>query len=191
MGAYCLEYLMMWPHHWKDRRTSKPYHLIGWSMGKLQAYLTIPIKLSENGAYYTYRLKLSSLQARIIIELSRRPCYLRMLEKKLNRPSNVVLDSLRSLEGKNVIKSIIYVSPRIMDKAGVRRYYILRRIHKGCGEHHKSDYIQKMMKIFTQDDKYILRMREYAKAMNMLQSPNPAKQSIGRQLLRKLATNPQ
>jgi hypothetical protein len=114
-----------------------------------------------------------------------------MLEKKLNKPSNVVLNSLRSLQRKNIIKSIIYVSPRIMDRAGVRRYYILRRIHKGCGKHHKSNYTQKMMKTFIQDDEYIQKMREYAKAMNMLQSPNPAKQSIGRQLLRKLATTPQ
>jgi DNA-binding MarR family transcriptional regulator len=160
-------------------------------MRRLQACLIIPIKLSEHGSYYTYRLKLSNLQARIIIELSRRPCYLRMLEKKLNRPCNVILDSLRSLEKKNIIKSIIYVSPEITDRAGVRRYYILRRIHNGCGKHHKSNYTQKMMKTFTQDDEYIQRMREYAKAMNMLQSPNPAKQSIGRQLLRKLAINPQ
>jgi hypothetical protein len=160
-------------------------------MGKLQAYMVIPIKFSKHEIYYIYKPRLSNLQARIIIELSRRPCYLQMLRRKLNRPSNVILDSLRSLERKNVIESIIYVSPRIMDRAGARRYYILRRIHNGCGKHHKPNHTQKMMKTFTQDDEYILKIREYAKAMNMLQSPNPAKQSIGRQLLLKLTTNPQ
>ena len=160
-------------------------------MGKLQAYIIIHFKLGKRKIYHVYKPRLTNLQASIIIQLQRRPCYLQMLAKKLNKPSSVVLNSLRSLQRKNMVESLIYVSPIIMDRAGVRRYYIIRRIHKGCGKHHKSNYTQKMMKTFTQDDEYIQRMREYAKAMNMLQSPNPAKQSIGRQLLRKLAINPQ
>jgi hypothetical protein len=42
------------------------------------------------------------------------------------------------------------------------------------------------MRIFAQDDEHIQEMRAYYKAMNMLQSPNPIKQSMGRRLLEQL-----
>jgi hypothetical protein len=91
-------------------------------MERVQACLTISIRLSRHGICHAFRLRLSSLQARIIIELARRPLYLRQLERRLNRPCKVILYSLRSLMRRGIVESIIYVSPRIRDRAGIRRY---------------------------------------------------------------------
>jgi len=157
-------------------------------MGSLQAYLTIPVRFSKHEIYYASRLRLSSLQGRIIIELSRRPCYLNMLARKLSRPNNVILDSLRSLMRKNIVESIVYVSPKIKDRAGVRRYYIIRSLHDNNEGRHRAGHGEKTMRIFAQDDERIQEMRTYYKAMNMLQSPNPIKQAAGRRLIQKLNT---
>jgi len=155
-------------------------------MERVQACLTIPIRLSKHGIYHASRLRLSSLQARIVIELSKRPCYLNMLARKLSKPNNVILDSLRSLMRRGIVESIIYVSPRIRDRAGIRRYYILRSPRDDDKGRHGVRHSRKIMRIFAQDDEHIQEMRAYYKAMNMLQSPNPIKQSMGRRLLEQL-----
>ena len=159
-------------------------------MERVQACLTIPIRLSGHGIYHASRLRLSSLQARIIIELARRPLYLRQLERRLNRPCNVILYSLRSLIRRNIVGSIIYISPKIKDKAGVRRYYVIRNTRYGHNNRKTGKIIHDLREIFIQDDEGIERMRAYYKAMNMLQSPNPIKQSMGRRLLEQLDTHP-
>jgi len=151
-----------------------------------QAYLAIPVELLEDRAHHDIRLRLSGLQARILIELSKRPCYLRMLERRLGRPCNVILRSLRSLMRRNIIDSIIYVSPEIQDKAGVRRYYVIKHSRHGRGRGSRARHTQSLNKIFVQDDKNIQKMRAYYKAMNMLQSPDPIKQSMARTILQRL-----
>jgi predicted transcriptional regulator len=158
-------------------------------MERVQACLTIPIRLSRHGIYHASRLRLSSLQARIIIELAKRPCYLNMLARRLSKPNNVILDSLRSLIRRNIVGSIIYVSPKIKDKAGVRRYYVIRNTRYGHNNRKTGKIIHDLREIFIQDDESIERMRTYYKAMNMLQSPNPIKQSMGRRLLEQLDTH--
>jgi|GEM_PF-3184157 len=159
-------------------------------MEKLQAFLAIPITIPKHGLTYIFKPKLSPLQLRIIIELSKRPCYLNMLSRKLNRPNNIILDSLRSLMRRNIIESTIYVSPEILDKAGVRRYYIIKNTRCGHSNRRPRKMIDEMKRIFVQDDENILKMRTYYKAMNMLQSPNPIKQSTARTILQKLDMNP-
>jgi predicted transcriptional regulator len=158
-------------------------------MERVQACLTIPIRLSRHGIYHASRLRLSRLQARIIIELAKRPCYLNMLARRLSKPNNVILDSLRSLIRRNIVGSIIYVSPKIKDKAGVRRYYVIRNTRYGHNNRKTGKIIHDLREIFIQDDESIERMRTYYKAMNMLQSPNPIKQSMGRRLLEQLDTH--
>jgi len=157
-------------------------------MESLQAYLTIPIRFSKHEIYYASRLRLSSLQGRIIIELSRRPCYLNMLARKLSRPNNVILDSLRSLMRRNLVDSVIYISPRIKDKAGIRKYYMIKDPRYGHNDRKTKKIIHDLRRIFIQDDEDIEGMRAYYKAMNMLQSPNPIKQVEGRQLIQQLNT---
>jgi hypothetical protein len=177
-------------YHWKDRKTSRPHHPVEWGMEKVQACLTIPIRLSRHRIYHAFRLRLSSLQARIIIELARRPLYLRQLERRLNRPNNVILDSLRSLMRRKIVESIIYVSPKIRDRAGIRRYYVLRSPRDDDNGRHGVRHSRKIMRIFAQDDEHIQEMRAYYKAMSLLSSPNPIKQSMGRRLLEQLDIHP-
>jgi len=157
---------------------------------KLQASLIIPFIISKRSLIYVFKPKLSNLQIKMLIELSKRPCYLNMLSRKLNRPKNVILDSLRSLMRRNIVKSIIYVSPKIRDKAGIRRYYIIKNPKYGHNDRRPRKMIDEMKRIFAQDDENILNMRTYYKAMNMLQSPNPIKQSMARTILQKLNMNP-
>ena len=159
-------------------------------MEKLQASLIIPFIISKRSLIYVFKPKLSNLQIKMLIELSKRPCYLNMLSRKLNRPKNVILDSLRSLMRRNIVKSIIYVSPKIRDKAGIRRYYIIKNPKYGHNDRRPRKMIDEMKRIFAQDDENILNMRTYYKAMNMLQSPNPIKQSMARTILQKLNMNP-
>ena len=159
-------------------------------MEKLQASLIIPFIISKRSLIYVFKPKLSNLQIKMLIELSKRPCYLNMLSRKLNRPKNVILDSLRSLMRRNIVESIIYVSPKIRDKAGIRRYYIIKNPKYGHNDRRPRKMIDEMKRIFAQDDENILNMRTYYKAMNMLQSPNPIKQSMARTILQKLNMNP-
>ncbi|MEM2370755.1 MAG: hypothetical protein QXH51_07625 [Candidatus Bathyarchaeia archaeon] len=132
------------------------------------------------------RLRVSSLQYRILMTLSLRPCYLRLLEKLLKSASGNIYKSIRKLYERGLVKETTYVSKLEMGKAGIRKYYILSEdvvMPYGYGHVNKHMSMEEIAEI---DDMRIFIEREYCRAMNMLSSPRPWKQAYGREILRTL-----